>query len=146
MAVIKTKSRAEVPQDWIDVVETSRQNPGPINTLDVDQSIIRDWTAFVEGHFVKKCPFPIRPIKELLVTANEPNKILHRETYNGCWLSNEITLSSDERNSFRLEELSLQANELVLPPQVYTEPSYVSTVETDGEIPYGSGLAMRTSS
>lgn len=67
MAIIKTKSRAEVPQDWIDVVESSRQNPSPFKVIDVDQGVIRNWTEFLEDQFVKKCPFQTRPIKEVRV-------------------------------------------------------------------------------
>lgn len=48
MAIIKTKSRAEVPQDWIDVVESSKQNPNPFKVIDVDQGVIRNRTGFLE--------------------------------------------------------------------------------------------------
>lgn len=73
-AMIKTKSRTEVPQDWIDVVESSIQNPSPFKIIDVDQGVIRNWTEFLEDQFVKKCPFQTRPIKEVRVEATSQKK------------------------------------------------------------------------
>lgn len=116
MGIIQTKTPAEIPQHWIDVVETSRTSPFPFKAIEVDQGLIRNWSEFLNhGGFIKKCPFQIRPIKEINITDHEPTKILHRDSYNGHWTSSTITLDLE---STEIDQPQGQF-EFILPPRAY---------------------------
>lgn len=115
-----------MPQDWIDVVESSRQNPSPFKVIDVDQGVIRNWTEFLEDQFVKKCPFQTRPIKEVRVEATSQNKIFHRNSYNGAWLSNEIKMA----NRPIWSDVLLEDGQFIQPPRAYSGKMIVIITST----------------
>lgn len=67
MGLIKTKTIAEMPADWLFIFETARQNPRPFKVICVEQSMIRDWTTYLKDYYIAKCPIKRRPIREAVV-------------------------------------------------------------------------------
>lgn len=70
IAIINIMSRAEIPEDWRSVIQSSHQYPVPFKTVEVIQSIIRIWVRFLDVLCFKKCPFPIIPIKVFTVAPS----------------------------------------------------------------------------
>lgn len=90
MGLVNQKVVAELPQDWMAELATCRLKPSPFIVHEVDQAMLRDWSAYFNGIYKKKSPFPTRPIRELRITEAHPLLIEHRSTYNGHWTSSDI--------------------------------------------------------
>lgn len=89
--LINQKSRAEVPEDWIEVFKSARVKPMPFEVVEVEQSNFKNWTFFFKERYRRKCPFPTRPIRELKIVKEHPRLIYYRTTYNGMWESSPVT-------------------------------------------------------
>lgn len=114
MGVINQKIRAEVPEDWYREFRSCRVKPNPFNVIEVDQSLIRNWSQMLDSMYVKKPPYKSRPIRELRISNDHPRLLEHRDTYNGHWNSSIIRprlTTSDEKQ--------LPKGEFVLPPKLY---------------------------
>nr|CAD7577436.1 unnamed protein product [Timema californicum] len=97
MGLLNMKSRAELPSDWVNVIAEARSKPEPFIVKEVDQSIIRDWSNFLEPLHRKKCLVLSRPVWELKVEQNHPRLIIYRDSYNGAWISSVVTLPNRQR-------------------------------------------------
>lgn len=115
MGIINCKTRAELPEDWVDIFRTARDKPTPFHVEEVDQSLVRDWTKFLEPLYMKKCPFLSRPIRELEVSHQHPRIIRHRDSYNGMWVSSTVT----ETRKKRPQGPALAPNEFLYPMRAY---------------------------
>lgn len=113
--LINTKAVTETPNDWIEVIKSSRCKPSPFKVISVDQSMVRDWASFLEPLYAKKCPFLSRPIRELEVRYEHERMIFHRDSYNGLWTSSIVTLA--KRKTIRGPPL--QEGEFYYPQQAY---------------------------
>lgn len=85
MASINQKKWVELPQDWIDEIESARAKPSPFHVVEVEREFIRDWSACLDELYVKKCPFPSRPVRELVAIRQHPRFLKHRSTFHGHW-------------------------------------------------------------
>jgi hypothetical protein len=83
MGLINTKSRAEIPEDWVNIIKESRRNPSNFEVQVVDHTTIKGWTSFLDEKYVQKCPFKTRPIRELHIAQGQ--HIRFRNTYFGAW-------------------------------------------------------------
>ncbi|KAL1509988.1 hypothetical protein ABEB36_004648 [Hypothenemus hampei] len=88
--LINQKSRAEVPGDWVEVFKSGRVKPMLFEVVEVEQSFFRNWTSFFEKRYRRKCPFPIRPIRELKILKEHPGLIFYRNTFKGVWQSSPV--------------------------------------------------------
>ncbi|XP_044744777.1 uncharacterized protein LOC123306720 [Coccinella septempunctata] len=122
MALINTKANAEIPADWMEIIESARCKPSPFKVIPVDNSITRDWIAFFEKSYLRKCPFPSRPIRELEIRKSHPRMIFHRDTFNGPWCSTVVTPA--QRKTIRGPPL--QPGEFVHPSRAYDGPLTLS--------------------
>lgn len=48
MGLINTKSKAELPSDWIEVFKSARTKPIPFDVVEVGNQQFRKWTSFLE--------------------------------------------------------------------------------------------------
>ncbi|XP_031330335.1 uncharacterized protein LOC116161205 [Photinus pyralis] len=117
MGLINTKTRVELPKDWVQVFKTARVKPSPFKIEEVENHDVRDWSAFLNPLYVKKCPFQSRPIKELEIRKEHPRMLFYRETYNGMWISSIITQTRRKQ----LRGPPLADNEFYYPPRAYLE-------------------------
>ncbi|KAG5875566.1 hypothetical protein JTB14_016936 [Gonioctena quinquepunctata] len=67
MCLITCKTITELPEDWVKTFRSSRQNSSPFKVEEEDQSMVRNWSEFLESLYPKKWPFLSRPIRELEV-------------------------------------------------------------------------------
>lgn len=123
MGLIKTKLRAELPRDWMNIIKDARVKPSPFDVVEVDDAMIRDWTDFLQSRYRRKCPFPSRIIKEMKVDRGHPRYITHRDTYNWGWTTTVVT----NPTRHQVQEPPLAAGEFMYPSSCYEgELFYVS--------------------
>ncbi|XP_050301580.1 uncharacterized protein LOC126739803 [Anthonomus grandis grandis] len=75
MSFVNQKIRAELPRDWVTELKTCRQKPTRFVVHDVDQTMLRKWSGYLDEIYKKKSPFASRPIRELRITLNHPRLI-----------------------------------------------------------------------
>ncbi|KAH1002171.1 hypothetical protein HUJ04_008284 [Dendroctonus ponderosae] len=83
MELINQHTKVETVQAWLDEFSGARTKPSPFKTIEVDQSLIRQWNEFLVPSFKAKCPFAVKPIREILCEAIHPQYIAFRANYNG---------------------------------------------------------------
>ncbi|CAH1113763.1 unnamed protein product [Psylliodes chrysocephalus] len=113
--LVNQKSRAEVPEDWLQILEDARHSPTPFNVINVNHILFRSWTKFLDNSYPKKSPFPSRPIREINIQRRA--LLQYRTTYNGAWES--ALLQGEDRKSSRLPVCHLKDNEFRLPEYSY---------------------------
>ncbi|CAH1099014.1 unnamed protein product [Psylliodes chrysocephalus] len=79
--LVNQKTRTETPSDW---------KPTPFVVEDVQQNYLRSWTKHLQLLYLKKCPFPIRPLREIEFSAEHPRLAFYRNSYFGEWESADI--------------------------------------------------------
>lgn len=95
MALVNQKTPAETPSQWNEAFETARSKPTPYKVIDMDLNMFRKWTDFLSPLYVEKCPFPVRPIKEIQIGLKVSlNSIEYRNSYNGAWYSSAVVEGS----------------------------------------------------
>lgn len=119
MGLVKTTTRTEVPEDWLQIFKDARQKPMPFDVVEVDRSFFRSWTTHFETIYAKKSTFPARPIKELKITKTD-TKILFRSTYNGMW--EKVSIAGRKKRS----HVNLQEKEFILPGFAYEDALPIS--------------------
>lgn len=71
-----------MPEDWYEVIRTSREKPSPFSVIEVDQNMVRSWTShFNQRYESNKLSFPTRPIRELKVTETHPVFVSYRDSF-----------------------------------------------------------------
>lgn len=86
-ALIKKKTRCEIPEDWCQEVECSRVKPTPFVVVRVEDepTTIKSWTEFLDFFYEKKLSFPTRPIREIMFEQSHTVLIRFRTSFNGAW-------------------------------------------------------------
>lgn len=77
-ALIQQKTRVELPSQWVEAFKTARVNPSPFKIIECPTDVFHAWTKFLAPKYRKTCPFPTRPIKELLITHRHPRTVQMR--------------------------------------------------------------------
>lgn len=113
MGLVNQKSLVELPQQWNDVVQSSRSKPKLFVVINCEnQNIFKGWTSFLSTYYVKKCPFKSRPIREIKIVKEHPQMIIHRSSYNGSFEQSIVTIP-------KRKQLSLPEGQFYLPPFAY---------------------------
>lgn len=121
VGLIKTKTRTEVPQDWITVFKESRAKPAPFNFVEVKIEMIRDWSTFLAPFYLDKCTFATRPIRELRIEQDHTRLVYHRDNFNGSWVSYVVTPAAEKKtrkSSKTMKQTKVpkeQTTQLILP-------------------------------
>lgn len=113
MSLIKQKSPAELPKDWITVFETARIKPCPFTVVEVDQELIRNWEEYLKPMFHKICTFKTRPVRELLFESIYKRLVQHRSNFNGAWETSKLRLQGAKSTA------RSNPGEWFLPPKLY---------------------------
>jgi hypothetical protein len=109
MSLINAKSHTETPDDWRDVIRNSRIKPLPFIVIDCAKEVkFETWTEFLSGIYVKKCPFPTRPIRVLKIDQKEPRLILHKTNYFGNHLKSVLVGNQCKGNKSRRSHSDLK--------------------------------------
>lgn len=85
MGLVNQKIPAELPEDWFNEVRSCRVKPEPFSVVEVDQSLLRNWTELLDTIYTTKPSYKSREIRELRIVQEHPRLIEFRNTYNGCW-------------------------------------------------------------
>ncbi|KAG8313852.1 hypothetical protein J6590_060107 [Homalodisca vitripennis] len=109
MALVKTNFRAELPSDWAPHIRDCRQKPSPYVVEEVDNSLWRSWTGFLNLTYKKKLCVKTRPLKDLKFTCESERLTHFINNFSGPWENTVITA----RKRFNVEPSSL-------PDQTYT--------------------------
>lgn len=105
-----------MPEDWVYVFQTPRQNPCPFNVIQIEQNIIRDWATFLKEKYKSKCPFKTRPVREAMV-MKEDTMFKYRNNFNGAWTS--VSLHRSPNVIEYINRHSQGENEFYWPDQAY---------------------------
>ncbi|KAL3279386.1 hypothetical protein HHI36_016896 [Cryptolaemus montrouzieri] len=83
----------ELPFYWYELLTDSRSKPSPFRVIEIaPQEVVREWTNFLTGQYMKKRSIPNQKQREVKVSNEHSHKlILHRENYNGAWENSNIT-------------------------------------------------------
>lgn len=114
MGLINLKHRMEIPSDWEENISNSRVKPSPFFVISVTQDLVKEWTKFFTNRYLKKCPFAIQKMKEILCISSNPLTMFHRDAYHGNRLEHPIRSSAQSKKSKSLKE-----SEFHLPNQSY---------------------------
>lgn len=117
--LVNQKTKAELPQDWAEEFRTARHKPSPFNVEEVSQDYFRAWTEFLGKRYRNKCPFLIRPIREIKAVTDHPRLLYYRTSFSGSWESAVIT-----KNSNLSTFSKLPMNHFELPPHAYSGKSF----------------------
>ncbi|GFO01206.1 hypothetical protein PoB_002771100 [Plakobranchus ocellatus] len=93
-AIVKTKSDVELPQEWYKVIREARKFPTPYNVHEMSLCDFKDFTNFFKPLFKAMCPFPTRPVKEIIFAIDAPGLATHRSAWNGPFESSVLVLRS----------------------------------------------------
>lgn len=97
-----------MPSDWYDVFRTSRVKPMPFEVVEVEQNLMRSWTAFLEKYYKK----------EVRACKVHPQFIIHRSSYNGVHEST-VMVIPNIKNIVKKEKSQLKPGEFMYPPVSY---------------------------
>lgn len=97
MALVKTSSRAEIPDDWRKVIGEARQKPRPFIVIPLDGDEFFKISVMVKPLFKATCPVPTRPLREVLFSTTHPRLMQYRENWNGPFLSAVMSLPAEKR-------------------------------------------------
>ncbi|CAH1099355.1 unnamed protein product [Psylliodes chrysocephalus] len=120
MGILNHKARFETPDDLCDLIKSARAKPSPFELFQINQTnqyIFQQWTNHLSKYYKKKCPFPIRPIRELELTKEHPRLIKYRDSYNGHWVSGVVKNKIMKRAAPGAK--LLKDNEFVFAPSSY---------------------------
>ncbi|KAG8289815.1 hypothetical protein J6590_096884 [Homalodisca vitripennis] len=122
MGLINTKSRAEVPEDWVNIVKESRRNPSSFEVEVVNHTAVRGWTSFLDKTYATKCPFQSRPVRELHIARG--HHLRFRTSYFGAWenasLYKTVPKRGPRRKNQRLPPVNIEvSDEFNLPDSCY---------------------------
>lgn len=90
-SLVNQKVPAETPSDWWQEFRTCRKNPSPYHIIECNQEMFLNFTKYLQKLYVSSCPFPTRPVRELLFAVREPRFASVREAYSGAWRRHVIT-------------------------------------------------------
>lgn len=95
LGIINQKSRAEIPDDWLDVFRHARTKPCPFTVHKANIDSFRQWTSHLSPYYKKKCPFPTRPVRQVLIERDEgsseiQNFVKYRNTFHGAWVKIQV--------------------------------------------------------
>ena len=119
MGLINRKSDVELPGDWMNVFKSARKHPSAYEVVQVTQNDILAMTAFLRPHFKGTCPFPTRPVKELVIQKGKPLIAEYRDNWNGPLES--MVLANRKKGNTAVPD-SIQGQ----PAQLYTSVIPVS--------------------
>ncbi|KAK9754394.1 hypothetical protein QE152_g1328 [Popillia japonica] len=115
MGIVNLKKRMELPDEWYDLLRSSRNKPSPFTVVEVDQGMVKGWSEFFKDKFLRKCPFPTQTIREISCSKEHIRLLSFRSSYNGPWLQQPI-MKAVKTNS---NNLRLAENEFFLPSSKY---------------------------
>ncbi|KAJ4443668.1 hypothetical protein ANN_05343 [Periplaneta americana] len=119
--LVNQHKRAELPDDWIQELQSARQKPCPFTVTQVDQSLVRNWSALLEKEYLRKCPFATRPVKEIVADRSHPRFLKYRTIYNGAWEERVVNTPGSLP-----QVASSHCREFILPEKTYKGPLPVS--------------------
>lgn len=114
VGLVKQKTRVEHPKEWNNVFEAARCKPSPFDIVDVHQNFFRTWTHHLDILYKKKCPFPSRPVRELIIEKEHPRLLRYRTAFNGAW---ESAVIKDVKK--KIPKTNLGTGEFCLPDYSY---------------------------
>lgn len=127
MGLINQRTNLELPEDWNSVLRDARVKPAPFVVIECDNqtSLFKQWTQFFSTVYTQKCPFPSRPVRELIITENHPRMKIHRPTYSGPEFQSIVIPPKRKRltlpaGQFRLPEMKY-SNKLPIPKKKYDD-------------------------
>lgn len=98
MSLVNCNSYTETPDDWREVLLTSRTKPSPFTVVDCEKDIIfQNWTHYLQVHYSKKCNLKTRPIRIIEFRKESSALIFHKDTYCGMYASTVITKKQNKR-------------------------------------------------
>jgi hypothetical protein len=98
MSLVNCNSYTETPDDWRQVLLTSRTKPSPFTVVDCEKDIIfQNWTDYLQVHYSKKCNLKTRPIRIIEFRKESRALIFHKDTYCGMYASTVITKKQNNR-------------------------------------------------
>lgn len=98
MSLVNCNSYTETPDDWREILLTSRIKPSPFTVVDCEKDVtFQSWTEYLEAHYSKKCNLKTRPIRVVEFRKQSRALIFHKDTYSGMYASTVIRQNHNKR-------------------------------------------------
>jgi len=79
MEKINSKSYVELPDDWKNYFQQSRQKPTPFIVIDYAIEVeLKTWTDYLSDSYPTKCSVPTTPIPVLFIEESKSQFIHHK--------------------------------------------------------------------
>lgn len=114
VGLVNQKTRVEHPKEWNKVFQVARYKPSPFDVVDVQKNFFRKWTHHLGTLYKKKCPFPTRPVKEIVIEKEHPRLLRYRTAYNGAWETGVV-----KEVKKKIPKTNLRPGEFCLPDYSY---------------------------
>lgn len=75
---VNQKHPAETPTEWWDEFRSCGRTPRPFKVIEMEQAMFVDMSTYLSELYVKNCPFPIRPQREILFRNSKPKCVEYR--------------------------------------------------------------------
>lgn len=104
MSLINQKSYTEVPDDWREVIASSRIKPRPFKVINCATDVsFQTGTEFLTNLYSKKCPMPTRPIRIIRIDKKEPMFISYKLNYFGQYIKAVVKPPNNKKQKKRCE-------------------------------------------
>ncbi|KAK3758738.1 hypothetical protein RRG08_020504 [Elysia crispata] len=101
MGLVNTKASASVPSVWVTIFKAARKSPVPYYVTEVRQDMVKNFSEFLRPLYKKSCPFPTRPIRDMIFDQGEgPGTVIHRESWNGILDKTSMIIPTRKKNNF----------------------------------------------
>ncbi|KAK3763020.1 hypothetical protein RRG08_003258 [Elysia crispata] len=87
MVLVTQKSAAETPSAWQDVFQAAGAKPEPSNVNNRTQEKFLAFSDFLRPRYLAMCPITTRLDRELYVSKEHLQFLMHREDWNGSFSS-----------------------------------------------------------
>lgn len=90
-AFVNQKVPAQMPSEWWAEFRRCRKKPGPFNVVECTQELFHNHTTHIQKLYIANCPFPTRPIRQILFSQNMPRLAYTKDSYSGPWKTTVMT-------------------------------------------------------
>ena len=97
MGPVNQNARAEIPDEWREVLKTARKQPNPYKVIDMTQDKFYAFTMTLKPLYKASNPIATRPVCELYIDVEHPRFIQHRSTWNGAFEKAVVTKPSGKK-------------------------------------------------
>ncbi|KAK3739577.1 hypothetical protein RRG08_006554 [Elysia crispata] len=95
------RPRLAEAKNWVTIFKAAKKPPSPYYVAEVHQDMVKKFSELLRPLYKKGCPFPTRPIRDLIFDQGEGSGTVgHRESWNGILDKTNLIIPT-RKNNFR---------------------------------------------